>query len=997
MDGTDYMVREGDTVHINKEVSDLVNSGALKPGEVFGYDRELYMVKGDKIIKIEPGIFRNGDYEPLWKELYGKAIDVLAGNSTFAEDKGGVETPETGTTPDESTPDEKDPSLKRGHATMSYSRYDSGWTVNVDGFDYSVIRGEVIEDTALNREILDAAKSVDSGEVFVYDDILYYKDEENGRIYEVTPRRQSDYNKVKNAITANAETWDKYTGSANKTGGTYVRGDLAKGKTVNVEKDGKTYKFEIDAVMGADTEAAKAANAAGLGDGEVFRHREDMYVYKNGKAYKLSAVAGFQNWHYDAYVEAATGQKTWPEGDFNYSDFLKEENQGSGNASTENSGGAQNGTQNGTQGGSGGGNVGGAENTATGDPVKREETDTDDSYKAKVQAWITEEFFDKNENGELNLKEGYEKKILDRGDLVTSGYSDNFINALDKTDDGKYVWYDFKAAQTITSDYLESINAKITDGGQWEIKEGKFTVNGKEYRVDKATVPELEGKASNSAGNCFVEYNSETYYLQKNEGRITPLKINKNSVSDAIGSVEKQGYWDKNNIDVEVGGKTYHVYIGTKLKESNDNDAEVISAANSAGIQSGEVFAYGDAMYIKNGSDYHKIGQQDWLYYDHDEQLLEALKTGEKTKRPEIGEVVQNKNGKAYFAGEVKGGTSQKVQIEGRTYDITLETIKYGKDTDIYSASKNIDTNSFFVYDDKLYVKGEDGVYGVGGNDWDKLKSFVVDGRGEARAITGYPGAITTNRTVLGQAPNKFTVRYGAKVAEFQTMGNELKFNANNDPGIKYASRNVGNNEVFVYGDEVYYKDEQGKIFATNADDKTTNTIKDILMNSRAPKFEYADMQGVKIDATEQVRKNTFETMGSDFNFNSSMVPVDIDIKDGMSVYLDSKDPRNTTIGKVIKVFTDESSLTSDARRAGVEDGAIFVIDGVLYVYVEQEINKVNKSFVFQIDPTENAKNIIESYKNSASPMSYTGQLSEVAPAAKSGGEREYGYSDYLI
>ena len=204
MDGTDYMVREGDTVHINKEVSDLVNSGALKPGEVFGYDRELYMVKGDKIIKIEPGIFRNGDYEPLWKELYGKAIDVLAGNSTFAEDKGGVETPETGTTPDESTPDEKDPSLKRGHATMSYSRYDSGWTVNVDGFDYSVIRGEVIEDTALNREILDAAKSVDSGEVFVYDDILYYKDEENGRIYEVTPRRQSDYN-INDSIFTNKD------------------------------------------------------------------------------------------------------------------------------------------------------------------------------------------------------------------------------------------------------------------------------------------------------------------------------------------------------------------------------------------------------------------------------------------------------------------------------------------------------------------------------------------------------------------------------------------------------------------------------------------------------------------------------------------------------------------------------------------------------------------------------------------------------------------------
>lgn len=1003
MDGTEYMVREGDTVHINKEVSDLVNSGALKPGEVFGYDRELYMVKGDKIIKIEPGFFRNGDYEPFWKELYGKAIDVLAGNSTFDEDKGGVETPETGTTPDESTPDEKDPSLKRGHATMSYSLYDSGWTVNVDGFDYSVIRGEVIEDTALNREILDAAKSVDSGEVFVYDDILYYKDEENGRIYEVTPRRQSDYNKVKNAITANAETWDKYTRSANKTGGTYTGGDLAKGKTVNVEKGGETYKFEIDAVMGADTEAAKAANAAGIGEGEVFRHREDMYVYKDGKAYKLSAVAGFRNWHYDAFVEAATGQKTWPEGDFNYSDFIKEEatdnKPSGGTADSGNSGNAGTTDNGGSQGGTGG----------NAPPLEGDYTKWDKNYvNEMIDTYGEKEVYVTLD--EINsIAETTESAEYWGSKLQTKTETDANGNEITV-----YRWFKNSNVQ-MTIDELansyDSINIIQTGGPLTDFKDGKGqikTPSGKTLNVTLQKVNDenaVFGTKIKGANGFFTQ----TTYDKNNKPTISVFYANKDgvyqvtdeasvnallnfqkkgkfdSVSDAIGNVENYGYWNKNNIDVVVGDKTYRVEIGAKLDASKY--AEVINSANDAGIQDGEVFAYGNEMFIKNGGEYHKIDQQDWLFYDHDEKLLEALKTGEKTERPEIGEAVQNENDKVYATDNIKPGTNQTIQVDGKSYAIQINQ-KITAGSPQFEAAKNIGDKEFFAYGDKLYVKIGDGVYSVTGADADALKGIVTNGLGDKEAVKGYAASVTASKMPMQNG--NYTAYFARTSIDFR-KSTEIADTVNNKGIIDFA-RNLDDKSVFVYGDDAYYK-ENGKVYLADLQRETVDTLKGYLKaESEKPDISKGTATEVYVD--DQVTKGSndwgFKVPG--WEVSSKEYEKYVEIKDGSDVYLDQND-KTSKIGKVIGVFGPDSEEVKATRGLAVAPNEIITVGDYVYVYVVKNA----KAFLMQIEPVEDVDNIIKSYKNSASPMSYNESLSAVAPAAKSGGEREYGYSDYLI
>ena len=1110
LDGTEYAVRSGGVVNLGDKVNALISSGELKAGEVFGYNRELYMVRNNQTIKIEPRIlFGNGDFAPLWKEIYGNAIMALkdehesatvtdsgdykgifyddGGNkyvlsygneeyssprvtevlyndenrsfdtfkvqlkhgeleynvedvtdedvlSAFSErhnegnlklgyvynydgkyyvatetnssgqplvyripTKGNISDAlvlekkaepdiETGTDTGEGdkTDVNTDTSMYRGAATATRRGGSNYVAVNVDGYDYDMqIKGQTFDASVLN-----AAEGADPGEVFVYDDTLYYKDDGDGLIYELQSRhiagdpKAAQYPRtVIEAVKANSAERDTYTNTAFKTGGTYDGdgGNLEKGAWVSVNKDGKTYKFEIDAVQGATTEAAKAAKQEGIADGEVFNHREDMYIYKDGKAYKLSAVWGFQNWHYDAFVEASTGQKTWPSEGFNYSDFIKEENQGNGNASTGNAGGTQNGTQNGTQGNSGGGNVGGAENTATGDPVKRGENQSDEEYKALVTDYINNTYKNSDE---------YEETIYSESELQEKGYSTDFINALEKTNDGRYVWYKLKS-NTKNQAYIESQGGKITGGGEWggRTENGTTLIGGKEYRLKGAENTGLEGIYSD-VGNVFVEKGDKTYFLASNgKGKpVTVYEVIKDSVSQGVGTIQEYGYWNKNNIDVEVDGKEYRVEIGGKLDASEG--AQIIEAANDAGIQDGEVFAYGENMYVRIGGEYHKIDQQDWFFYDHDEKLYKALKESQGKERGEVGEAVQNANDKVYATDNMKPNSNTSIQVKGVSYNIRIGT-KITSGSAPFDAAKNVGDKEFYAYGDKLYVKNGDGVYMVTGDDAEALKNVVTNGYGNKEAVKGYSGTVKASQLPLSQG--QYTAYFARTSIDFK-KGSEINDTKNNGGIIDFAN-NLENQSVFVYGENAYYK-ENGKVYLANLTRGDVNKLKEYLKNE-SEKPDITKGVATEVYADESV------TRGDDGNWGvktpwgeigTSTYEESIEIKDGGDVYLDHND-KSSKIGKVVRVFGPESDEVKATKKIAVAPNEIITVGDYVYVYVVKDA----KPYLMQISPVDNVNDVLKRYQNNARSTSYTGQLSDVMPAAKSGGEREYGYSDYLI
>lgn len=82
-DGDNFTVKIGGQsyrVESQGAADDTVKNAAkdVADGVVFGYGSELYLKAGDRVIKIGARpVFGNGDYDPLWKAVYGEALDNI--------------------------------------------------------------------------------------------------------------------------------------------------------------------------------------------------------------------------------------------------------------------------------------------------------------------------------------------------------------------------------------------------------------------------------------------------------------------------------------------------------------------------------------------------------------------------------------------------------------------------------------------------------------------------------------------------------------------------------------------------------------------------------------------------------------------------------------------------------------------------------------------------------------------------------------------------------
>jgi hypothetical protein len=235
--------------------------------------------------------------------------DVLNGNTgSGITNKGNDSTDEGGSSTNEPEITSK-PEISRGYAWVSKGS-EGRIKVNVNGNQYKVRLDEA--DDSISAEAMDEA-GVNNNEVFIIGGQAYAR---RGNIaYKINKRVLSagQYaqmladieNNVGDQIVKDGE--DGYQGYAIGLGASGSVKGLGYNKNVDIKFLEAFYQLNIDAVLDNSTDAFKAALEAGIGEGEVFAHGEDMYIRDSNYCYKLGARGGGNNGDYDALKRAVAG------------------------------------------------------------------------------------------------------------------------------------------------------------------------------------------------------------------------------------------------------------------------------------------------------------------------------------------------------------------------------------------------------------------------------------------------------------------------------------------------------------------------------------------------------------------------------------------------------------------------------------------------------------------------------------------------------------------
>lgn len=989
-------------------IQQFAKNNNLRDGKVFGYKSELYLVAGNEVIKIKARkLFYNGDYEKLWKAVYaenlkqfmdGTPVDVKPTNPTG---KGGYV---SNLSEDEGSGETNDDIL-RGYAHIVTIEKSNDLTgsggvaqtkVNIGGNNYNITIGDALAVGDPLWGTLSGAANFDEGEVFVYANQIYAK--YGDQIVKIDASKKTK-EKIINAISENANDRTLYNDDAVALGGkiddkgffpTYFNKlpeTMSDDTYMRLEYNGTKYSLKIHAILGEGTEAARAAQKANIQDGAVFAHHEDMYIYSGGKAYKLGATPGVFNKDYDKFKAATTGKDISSEYIFG--------NKAGTSSYIENLGG-------GSEGGSGG-SEGGSE---------------DDSDKVATSTQV-----DLNTADADQIK-GYVQNALDRGreeiyytkddmEAVAKRLGIKDVNAFlgkleTKTENGQtlYKWYLVPANSTLADIEGVTISEKGYTGKVRTLEDGTlkfdFRIGLDWFGGDKSKIAleEVSGSELNEVGyrdSCWFSYGDELYYYDKSSGSGKVYKVI-GGVEDAEamydgklpeGSVmstatenakenlenreltrgganfESHGAWfgvDKgfkkgDEITVEIGGKSYWVSSGGETF-----DKYLIAAAAEAGVHDGEVFKYGESIYMKKNGKFYSIEGM-WFGSQEDEKLSEAIVAKSKTTG-EAESTVKRKADVKYDKNAV-GRDEIDVEYKDNKYRVAIGAVLSDDNAAYKAASDNgIKSGELFTYGDDLYVMREKSVYKLSsrsGNKetYDDLKKIVngekvvTSEKEEKKAalqkleITRAGANFESHGTIVGMdwgmtKGDNISVELGG---ESFLMESDGKVSDLEKEAIKEKTKNLGihNGEVFKLGKDLilkydgeYYKlrgmwagskedenlskkfDQYVKEDASNPDGSSKH-VPDSTTSGKVPTFETAEGEKViqvKYEGTAKGR----DAIKIDFNGEKYKVYVSAVLGDDSAQY------------KAAKNLAKEGKL---------EEDDVFFWGGVGYVYKKDSVYKL--------------------------------------------------------
>ena len=1074
------------TVKIDKTVYKVQSAGmadatvknvakSVSGGKVFAYKGELYIKdEGGNAYKIEGRDLNQDGYNALWNAIFGSRI-TQACNVIFDEDGNPViNGPMSITIARQNAINGGDDSayvesntkiletLQRGYA-HAWKRDDDTYYVAINGLDVKFKKGNAVASNDSNgNEIAAAASLVANREVFVYDGVLYMrdgdhvyglKDVENFKYDEYFKQADGSYKlesnsdkqlgtkKLIRAISDNATDRLNYsdalldTGSVVKFDGASVsRIDKINGfgdDNVTLAYGDKKYKLEVHAVLGASSEAVKAAQNAKLGNKEIFAHHEDMYIYmvdkdgKNPRAYRLGATDFFNNKDYDKFKAAVTGKKIGDDDIFgNYIKNLTAEG-----GSDEGGTGKTEGT---SEGGTG---KTGSETANPGDSNSKIDFNT-------ITGTDLKNYVNKNiENSASYSKKLYsqsEMKDVARGLGVKEKNLGTFLGKLTQ-EDGQYVWYESKNADQLSNyanlEYMDTlITSPKMEGGTLKIstydKEGNLGTLDLKLTAVKENDP-LANATYNRSG--FFQYGEKWYYGFNNDAdkSFKIYEVDPNSkdygiigkTKDDIAFIEAQrgnANFESNafgfnkslkaedNIRVEINGKTYHVQSGGEIE--GDELSKVEGAAKDAGVRNREVFLYDDKIYMcyvdKDDKErYYRIEERAISFKNDDDELKEAIASNaawdasnddgeDNVDHVTSGDGLNAKANNVFQVNDydkiARGETIKVTLANGTTYKLKAR-VQLFESSEAYQAakSKGIVAGQVFQHGRDLYMMQNSGVMklsAVAGKahngDYEEVKN-IVGGEPVEKETTKVRLAIAND---TGSEIVFYTNKGLQKSVKYRVIQNVDDIN---DFGFKVAFDNADDKSIFTYGDDVYYKDGKSAKELQNVDAETI----------KGYRSEIPNIGNVRLEKSNETAME-YTNGGKTFVF-------------GVGQYVaalkenDKKELVNTNIATIVDIFepSEAGIKDTDLERFNERDFMIVRNGDVTDVYLVgtrngkrmlaklKFVSEDYKEAIINADPAQN--NSGGSKNELMNKSSYGYNLGVGESTSKSSGGREFNYSDF--
>ncbi len=1021
-----YRVENEGIVSDNTVLSALNSTAGIYDGDVIAYGGELYL-KGDKTwYKLGArDLFMKGSFKKLKEAIYKEANTNLQNtNHGAGVDISNMGSYERGLN-DKSEGVSTDGASGRGYAWASKinpgATDGEGWiTVNVNGGQYRVkLNGEAsgIDATGVNER-----------EVFLKNGEAYLK--MDGKIYNVDKRFLGgvSYNNMVKAIAENFgdQVGSKYAGNAIDLHAVSITkvSNLKYNSQVKVGLGGGQYKFDVDAVLGSDSDAYKAAEGAGIASGSVFAHGEDIYIMGEGECYKLGARDVFNNRDYDDFKAAVTGavqNKDWEE--------VEDEN---GNKSQQEmprlvSGGSLN-----YQSGANTAEIAlylnnknvkvselNAEKESGNAKEAVEKLSAEDfangvyTYKGHVylkhagkvyivqdhQAWRAafESTESQREAPFGNLWDGSGSvgsspppnaggsgpSSEDIAGIVgggSGGNSNGTSGGIDLTQE----WYRNKLADTKLWENTIPENSKIADGAEIQIGDKFYNLEEQNLQTNKIAALLLAARRgecgeyanhiqSSSEGTVFY-LDSQRYYCDTVNNKVYLLKtVLKDSSETPQGNeTQSESGWDKitkwfktvfgnkeeaeeyvdedldvtrglasfetdgrlfdidrglvkgDNFTVEIDGKSYAVESGGEVDSSKATNLY----RDAGDVANGEVFLYGDGMYLKKGGKIYEVDARKLFGKGQAAKLQAAIKSNSAEGEGGSQSVYESLEAKANISAinfnSGKYDAFDKITLQdklGKEYKLQVRAV-LGMDSAAYKAAvaegNNVADGQLFRHGQDFYIKDGNTVLkmsatgGAHNGDYDKLVNLDAAALDETLVTRSHNAEV--NLSLFNDTVTIYT--------ESGEYSSKKEQNVSGVERIKEIAKDVAAQSVFAIGDRLYYKATDDKIWLLEDNQEMLASIKNGINPFECGENATAKSSGI----------STYYDTGKLTSFNNmdkaKMSLKELELGKPVGIILDG--------GKyVLKCgYRSTEGAHQKAIDANVGEGELFTCNGFLYVYL---------------------------------------------------------------
>ena len=363
------------------------------------------------------------------------------------------------------------------------------------------------------------------------------------------------------------------------------------------------------------------------------------------------------------------------------------------------------------------------------------------------------------------------------------------------------------------------------------------------------------------------------------------------------------------NINIEVDGQSYTVEYGDQV-EGKKLEA-LTNALGNTQIYNGEVFIWGDGMYLKKDNNYYSVDPT-VLFNKQYGKLKDAIAGNDDALTNDDTEVLAKLT--VHKADKTKFVVGKDIEFQdklGKTYTLTVASSQ-GTDSAAYNAGQKngVAVNTLFHYGQDYYVMREDGVL--------KMKAASGKSNGDYDLIGGLDN--DNLNTELGKVKQSGGYIKNGKAVVFFGKGDAQTFDAqeNNSDLVKELGKNVPVGYVFTIGNYTYFKESEDKYWSISTDPDVVSEY-----NSSTATNVNEKRAGISITGSDSFEANTYENLIS--NFYREQI-----IKPGEVLIITGED--NKKYGVVIKYKITSGEVVESKTFKGTDDLQVFMYMGEAYL-----------------------------------------------------------------